>query len=334
MLSSPTILAITSWCVNFVAISIFFMIILNGIRRWNEIRDISLMLTYNTCFAALLATLSVGVMICSNLSNGFLTFNLEFCAIWGLFYDLFQCTIYHSYYLQAFYRLCRVVFYKKKYLLSNSLFLMLIISQWLILILVLLPPILLNWYARLPTESFCLVPYTNLLAESYHIFIIYVIPLICIAVIYIWITTFIRRSSQAAAIRLAATQRQRNIRDLTVIRRIILLISVLFVLRFPTIILTVYAVLKNNIYEYTYSIVGLITSLCMIFIGLMMIHITPQLRNNLVIYSMFRDNRVASGNSVQPRAMAHSTTTNHQQPTTGIQQQPTPSIKRQTTIQI
>ena len=334
MLSLANTLAITNWCFNFLAILIFLMIIIIGIRRRRELRDIALLLTYNTCFAALLATLAVAVMTSSNLSNGFLAFNLIFCSIWGLFYDLVQCIIYHSYYLQAFYRLCRVVFYKKRSLLSKSLFLMLIISQWLILILILLPPILFNWYAHLPTESYCLVPYTNLLAECYHIFIIYMIPLICIAVIYIWITTFIRRSSQTATIRLAATQRQRNIRDLTVIRRIILLISVLFILRFPTIILTIYAVLNHDAYQYTYSIVGLITSLCMIFIGLMMIHITPQLRNNLFIYSIFRDNRVATGEGLQPRAMMLSTSTKHHLPAVQQQQQQTSSIQRQTVIQV
>ena len=328
MLNAESIHGIINWCLNFLAILIFLLIIIIGIRYHRKLRDISLMLTYNTCLAALLATLAVCIMISSNLSNGFLIFNLRFCCVWGFFYDLFQCSIYHSYYLQAFYRLCRVVFYKKRSLLSHSLFLILIFSQWSITIFILLPPLFLNWYTQIPTELYCLVPYTNLVAELYHILVIYMIPLVCIAVIYVWITTFIRRSSEIASVRLAATQRQRNTRDLTVIRRIIILISVLALLRFPTIILTIYAVIHNEAYTYTYSIVGLITSLCMIFIGLMMIKITPQLRNN-IFYHVFRSNRIHALEGLPERATIPSTTNggHHATPI-----EATPSIKRQTAV--
>jgi hypothetical protein len=269
-------------------------------------------------------------MISSNLSTGFLTFNHEFCCIWGLFYDIFECSVYHSYYLQAFYRLCRVVFYKKKSLLSHSLFMMLIIGQWSITILILLPPICLSWYVRLPTDEYCLVPYTNLLAESYHIVMIYMIPLIFITTVYIWIATFIRYSSHASSIILAINQRQRNLRDLTVIKRIIILISVLVALRFPTVIFMIYAVIVGHLYRFTFSIVGLITSVCMIFIGLMMIQITPQLRNNHFVLSIYRGNRVHTQQTFQQRLTLPTTSTDHQN--APVKQSKLPSKQRQTVL--
>jgi hypothetical protein len=291
MVIMATILGITNWCLNFIAIVIFLIITITGIKYRRDLRDISLILTYNTCLAALLTCLSVCISTTSNLSTGFLTKNITFCYIWGLWYDIFECSIYHSYYLQAFYRLCRVVFYKKKSLVTHSLFIMLIIGQWSLTILILLPPIFLNWYVLLPTDQFCLVPYTSLGPELYHITIIYLIPLICISTVYIWITLFIRQTSRASSLVLTNNQRQRNLRDLTVIKRIVVLVSVLIVLRFPTIIFMIYAVSVGHLYPFTYSIVGLITSACMIFIGLMMINITPQLRNNVFIF-ILRDNRV------------------------------------------
>ena len=217
---------------------------------------------------------------------------------------MFQCSIYHSYYLQAFYRLCRVVFYKKKSLLNYSLFIMLIIGQWTLTITVLLPPIFLKWYVHLPTEEYCLVPYTYLLPETYHISIIYMIPLVCISIVYLWITLYIRYSSRASLLILTANQRQRNLRDLTVIKRIIFLISILVALRFPTVIFMIYAVNVGHLYPYTFSIVGLITSVCMIFIGLMMIHTTPQLQNNLFISLLYRDNRVHTQQTLPQRLTA------------------------------
>src|SRR5271154_7409114 len=169
MVNTDKILGITNWCLNFIAILIFLLINITCLKYRRDLRDISLILTFNTCFSALLACLASAIMTSSNLSTGFLTFNLDFCYAWGLLYDLFQCSIYHSYYLQAIFRLCRVVFYKKKSLLSRSLFIMFIIGQWSITIAVLLPPVFLDWYVRLPTDKFCLVPYTDIGAESYHI---------------------------------------------------------------------------------------------------------------------------------------------------------------------
>jgi hypothetical protein len=84
-------------------------------------------------------------------------------------------------------------------------------------------------------------------------------------------------------------------------KRIVVLISILVVLRFPTIIFMIYAVIVGHLYPLTYGIVGLITSVCMIIIGLMMIHITPHLRNNLLIFSIYRDSRVHTQQTLQQR---------------------------------
>ena len=299
MASTALILSILTCTLNFIAIFIFFFIIILGILCRRDMRDISLVLTYNTCVAALLTCLAVSIMITSNLSSGFLTFNFTFCCIWGLMYDMCQCSIYHSFYLQAFYRLCRVIFYKKKSLLSYSLFLSLIFVQWSLTIIILLPPFFLGWYTRLQYEQYCLVPYLNYGAELYHIMILYAIPIVCISGTYIAITRYIRKSSRQPTMILAVNQQQRNLRDLTVMKRILALISVLIALRGPTVIFMIYAIINGQLYPYTFSIVGLITALCMIFMGLMLIHITPQLRKNQLVSMVYRDNRIETQVSVQ-----------------------------------
>ncbi|UJR09007.1 hypothetical protein I4U23_013255 [Adineta vaga] len=298
LLTIATIIGILTWGFNFIAILIFLSIII-GIQNRRDLHDISLVLTYNTSFAALLTCLAVSIMIISNLSNGFLTFNFNFCCICGLIYDVCQCSIYHSYYLQAFYRLCRVVFYKKKSLLSFSLFLTLIIGQWSLTIVALLPPIFLGWYVHLSTEQYCLVPYTNLGAELYHIIILYMIPIVCITITYVWITSFIRESSRHSTTMLAINQHQRNLRDLTVIKRIVVLISILIALRGPTVVFMIYASIVGHLYPLTFGIVGLITSVCMIFMGIMLIHITPKLRNNRFASMVYHDNRIHAQQSMQ-----------------------------------
>ena len=292
MLQPGTILAILNGSLVFGAISLYVLIFAMVLRSRRDLKDISLLLTCNTCLAALLTCLSVSIQISSNLFGGFLLVNMNFCFAWGLFYDIFECAIYHSYCLQAFYRLCRVVFYKKRSLLSYNLYLLLILVQWSWIFALLLPPVFVGWYARLPTETYCLVPYNYIVAEIYHILILYVIPLFCIGTTYLWITSFMRQTNRASTLVIAAVQRQRNQRDLTVIQRIIVLVSILVILRFPTIIFLVYGVLKGSLYPLTYGVVGVITSACLIFIGIITISITSPLRKQFNQFFDLRTNRV------------------------------------------
>jgi hypothetical protein len=284
MLSIGTILGIINWCLVFIAILIYLTIFLILSRFCRELRDVSLLLTCNTLASAFLTCVTSCVMISSDLFTGFLTYNMTFCFAWGLFYDMFECSIYFSYCLQGFYRLCRVVFYKKRFLLSHSLYVILIICQWLFTLVLLLPPVFINWYTRLPTDKFCLIPYTYLGPEIYHIIILYLIPLVSLATVYIWITSYMRGISQTSGLVVAVVQRQRNQRDLTVIKRIIMMMSILIVLRFPTIVFMIYAAITGSLYPSTYGIVGIITSVCLILIGIITIYITPQLRKRVLVF--------------------------------------------------
>jgi hypothetical protein len=292
MLSTATILGITNWCFIYIAILIHVMIIFILIKFRRELRDVSILLTRNTCLSALLLCIAAFVMISSNLFSGFLLHNIKFCYAWGLFYDIFECSIYYSYCLQAFFRLCRVIFYKKKFLLSYSLYTILIIGQWILVLALLLPPVFLNWYARLPTENYCLIPYTYIGPEIYHILLLYLIPLICLGIIYIWITRYMHNISQARSLAIAATQRIRNQRDLTVIKRILMLISILIGLRFPTVIFMIQGAITQSLYPLAYAIVGLITSICLILIGIITIHITSQLRKQFLNIFFHQNNQV------------------------------------------
>lgn len=292
MLPISTLLGIVNGCLILISTFIFILIFVIIYKCHRTLRDISFLLTCNTCLSGLLTCITICLMTSSNLFNGFLTVDLKFSCIRGLLYDIFECSLYHSYYLQSFYRLCRVVFYKKKSFQCYSLYLILILIEWLLIFLLLLPPYFVNWYSRLPTEKYCLIPYTSIGPEIYHIIVLYTIPLACIMSNYIWITIFIRDSSRTTSIRLTIQQRQRNQRDLTVIKRIIILISILILLRFPTIIFMIYGIINGDLFPLTYPIVSLITAICLIIIALINIHITPQLRRTILNFFNYQNNRI------------------------------------------
>ncbi|CAF4194118.1 unnamed protein product [Adineta steineri] len=159
----------------------------------------------------------------------------------------------------------------------------------------LLPPVFVGWYIHIPTETFCLVPYTYVGPEVYHILILYLIPIVSLTIVYIWITTDIRRVSQTPNLAVAAIQRQRNQRDLTVIKRILAIMGILIVLRFPTIIFMVYGIVAGSLYPLTYGIVGIITAFCLIFIGIITIKTTSYLEKQVLGYFFPQTNRVQSG---------------------------------------
>ena len=181
------------------------------------------------------------------------------------------------------------LFHQKKSLTSYSLYTIVTIVQWISTFVLLLPPIPLKWYIHLPTEKYCLIPYTDINAEIYHIVILYAIPLVCISTIYAWIILFVHHSSRAPTVVIVAAQRKRNLRDLIVVKRIVILIAVLVLLRFPTIIFMIYGITVGHLHPLTYSIVDLIASACLIFIILMTVYITPPLRKNIFVFFMCRD---------------------------------------------
>ncbi|CAF1443184.1 unnamed protein product [Didymodactylos carnosus] len=252
-------LCIITFCNILIATLLFlFIFLIVYINRRQFQQDISILLTMNTCLASFLTCFAVIIMTLSNLFGSFLIVKMKFCYVWGLFYDIFECSIYHSYTLQAFFRLCRVIFYKKKHLLKYRLYIRLIGAQWMLSFLFLLPAILLKHYTQLPNQKYCLIAYTNVPIQIYVIFMIYTIPLISILTTYLCITFYIRRTSTATTIATITRRQQQNLRDLVVLRQIVLLITVLVILRFPTVIFIVDAAITHHLYKLTYEFVALI----------------------------------------------------------------------------
>lgn len=288
MVETTFILNLINTCLHFGAIIVFSIIIVLFVKSRDNRVDITLILTVNTAVAGLLTCSTTVIMNFSNFFSAFLTWNMNFCHFWGLFYDISLCEMYHSYYLHASYRLIRVVFFRKKNLLALDLYMKLIGVQWLLIVILLLPPLVLDSYQILPNENFCLVPYTNLSAELYHIGLLYVIPICFTFTAYLWVTVFIRNSSRIAIRSLTtANLYRRNQRDLTMAKRVTLMLLFLVVLRFPTIILTTYSFISGYLHVSTYPLVGLIASLCLLFTGLMTIQMTPKLNHFFI-----RQNRI------------------------------------------
>ncbi|CAF1408062.1 unnamed protein product [Adineta steineri] len=258
-------------------IFVFIFLIFIEIIHEQRSKDPSILLILNTCFSAFLTSLIIIIMISSNLFHKFRLIHINICSICGLLYDIFECSIYYSYCLHAFYRLIRVIYYNKRNLLSYNLYKLLILIQWLLIILLILPTYFLKWYIHLPTEKHCLIPYTNIIGSFYLIVFLYLIPLLTIIMIYVLITNHIRSPT---IIRIQ--ERQRNLRDLTAIKRIIVCVLMLIILRFPTIIFVIFDLINGDLNYLTCPIIGFVTAICLILIGILTILATNKIKKNLL----------------------------------------------------
>jgi len=158
----------------------------------------------------------------------------------------------------------------------------------MILICIFLCP-LLFWHdiVYLPKEYYCSVPFANLRVTLWVIFNIYGIPLLLLLLIYSRITIFLHRQSNNR--NLVIKQRQQ--RDLVVIRRILIHVGLLMVLGIPIIVLLIMFYIADGKFPLFFRIQFFSVSLSLIELSLSVAILTPQLK--YIVLKKFQHNRVA-----------------------------------------
>ncbi len=135
-------------------------------------------------------------------------------------------------------------------------------------------------------EHYCFVNFSNVRAVLWFLLNIYGIPLLLLLLIYLRITIFLGQHSNNQTLVI----KQRQQRDLAVIRRIIIIISLLVTLGIPTTVLLLILYITGQGLSLFYRIAWFTASLSMIALSLSMVVLTPQLKN--IVLKKFRHNRV------------------------------------------
>lgn len=89
------------------------------------------------------------------------SFDGQWCHIKAYFFYVRGCGFFYSYLLQAIYRLCRIVFYRKPILQSYKLYVYGIFIQWLLSFLQVIPVLLLGTFQYLPHDYHCQIAIHN-----------------------------------------------------------------------------------------------------------------------------------------------------------------------------
>ena len=188
------------------------------------------------------------------------------------------CSIYLSYLLQACFHLFRVVFYKYKQLRSMRFIYRLVVLQWSSSFLLMLPAFILNHVEYLPGYYHCQIVFPNLHGLVLVAFPIYYLPMLAIGSIYIYIIYYTRLKTRSIARR---HRRQSNRRDIVVLRRIIIIVGLLWTLTFPFMILWLVYITTGDIYPLSYHLQWLTFAVSLLVLPFASVCLTPQLRRLL-----------------------------------------------------
>jgi hypothetical protein len=228
-------LSSASVCISF---GMFGFIVYHLIKRTNSSQCVALLLTANMYFALLLTSIlsfiEKSFILPKHLYALILTsYDGTYCQIRGYLAWTLLCAIYYSNSLQAIYRLCRIIFHRKRALQSIRLYYILVIIQWIVCCLLVLPAPLLDVFQYSIDDYYCQIEYTNFRSLLIFTSLAYAIPMNITIGCYIYTMKKIRRGNK----NFVQTMTQITVnRDLIVLFRICLLLGLIAIVSIPLII--------------------------------------------------------------------------------------------------
>jgi hypothetical protein len=205
--------------------------------------------------------------------------NTKWCLWRGFLIHGVLCVLYDTYILQATYRFFRVVFHRYKYLHAFSLYCFLILIETVFGILCILPVLIHGDVIYLPSEYYCQTPFTNIPAILYVALRLFLLPILFISIVYICLLNYIRKTN-SISIRYHRRSRQ-NKRNLIVIKRLLLMLSILILLGLPSIIFLIIVMFTGHLVSVTYRVGWLSVSFSLVFLAYMVIQLSRPLRKTV-----------------------------------------------------
>ncbi|CAF0866170.1 unnamed protein product [Adineta steineri] len=152
-----------------------------------------------------------------------------YCEVRAYFLWASNCTIYYSTTLQSFHRLCRIVFHNRRSLQSIKFYQILILIQWIICFLIMIPGLLLGYFKYSNNDYLCQVDYTSLKNTCINGMLSYAFPVYATMGCYYYTLRKVRKRNHNLV---QASAR----RDLIVLFRICILVGLLMIIPVPTMI--------------------------------------------------------------------------------------------------
>ncbi|CAF1488102.1 unnamed protein product [Adineta steineri] len=223
----------------------------------------------------------ITVVLCSNIyltiliySSMLISMNIR--SILGYLAIILLSMLYMNFLNQAFYRLIRIAYSQHRRFQSVKLYIILPIIQIIIVTSILLCVLIpLNGVTYLRNDHFCYPTFTNIPGVLSTAIVAYIGPFCCILFIYVHITRFIHQQGNIQTLII----KQRQSRDLLIIRRILIIVSLLVILGIPGMTLIFMFIITGEEYPLLARISLFPISVSQAGLSVALLFSIPQLKN-------------------------------------------------------
>lgn len=241
----------------------------------------STLLMCNTYLSIILTCSALFDMIAYNLysiTHENISFNNWWCYTRAYLLHAGFCLIYHSYLFQACFRFFHIIYYQYKKPRSIRFIFQLILIQWLMSFVLIMPNLFFENFQYVSQVYHCLILYSNLFGLLINTSIIFYFPMIAIGLIYFFIIYYIKQTKNSST----QSKRQRSTqRDVIVLRRIVSLVGLLLILSLPAILLWAGYMITGYLYPFSYHLQWLTFAFSLSILSIVSIFLTPQLNELL-----------------------------------------------------
>ncbi|CAF1120467.1 unnamed protein product [Adineta steineri] len=226
-----------------------------------------------------------------------LNFNSFWCIVMGYCSPLVLSTLYFGFVNQAFFRLCRIIYWRNEWIQSFQFYIIIPFIELIISALLSSPILFWHDIVYLPNDYFCYVSVSNTRGILWIFFVSFGNCILILLFIYIRITIYLRQQSNNQIIRF----RQGQQRDLIVIKRIFITVGLLSILGIPAAVFLFLFFISGQVHPLVWRIELFFVGLQMIGLCLSQITLIPQLKQ--IILQKFQRNRVIPLNTVVTRSI-------------------------------
>ena len=266
----PSIIQI---CVSFY---VLLMMILR--RRILQQHRIDYLFFANIYFSAMFGTIFMAdVCVYSIYGQVYIEMSFDgwWCRIKGYCIYLTGYTFFYTFALQAFYRFCRINYRTRVQLHSFRLYVVLSIGLWILATCALLPSLLIGDIKYVANDYHCQFAPTDMRGSFTVYSVGFLLPFSVTLFCYMWTMYSLRRQTAALV---TINQRDRAQRDMMILRRLVIFLSIVAIAAAPHLMLPIIYVIIGYLPDWIISLEWMLTESAGLAVSISLLLAAPHLK--------------------------------------------------------
>ncbi|CAF0752122.1 unnamed protein product [Adineta ricciae] len=204
-----------------------------------------------------------------------LSFDVRSCRLRA--YVLYICgyTFFHSFSIQAIYRICRILYPLQTTRQPFSLYVIILIGQWILSAVELFPSLMIGDIQYLPYNFYCQFSPANMRGSLTVCLVGFLLPFTIMACCYFHTICYVRKNSSTIV---TFKQRVRVRRDLTILKRIIRLLTVLSSSAIPHAVFPIIYLIYGKLPTWLVPLEWVLTIVALIITSIFIPYLAPHMK--------------------------------------------------------